>query len=137
MDGPYREKLPSNFGGKKMSSSVYCPRGKIILPMGDCLQCEFIRKDDDISNIWCRFLIGNQQFDEERETRAEQDKPDDEIRRLYAKIGYKRKRADLFYKTGKPRIAEKIENEIMKLRKEIKQHEIENQEFNQKKKTAL
>jgi hypothetical protein len=118
-------------------ADIHCPKYKEILPMGDCLQCKFIRKDDDISSIWCRFLIGNPQLEEERATGAEQDKPDDEIRRLYAKIGYKRKRADLFYKTGKPRIAEKIENEIMKLRKEIKQHEIENQKFNHKEKASL
>lgn len=107
-------------------SSVHCPKDKASIPMGNCLKCEFVRKQEDVSSIWCRYLIGKSQ---------EQEKND--YRRLYAQVNYKRKRADRLYKTGKPRIAEQIEYEIMTLRKEIKQHEVKNETFDQKKKTVL
>jgi hypothetical protein len=118
-------------------SFVHCPKDKDIIPMENCCKCEYIRRDDDVSNIWCRYLIGNRKVAEECAAGEERAKQNDEVRSLYARIGYKRKRADLMYKTGKSRVAEEIEHEIMKLRKEIKQHEIENQKFNHKEKAAL
>jgi hypothetical protein len=119
-----------------MSSSVNCPKDYKIIPMKNCCKCLYVRKDDDISTIWCRYLIGNRPQEAERET-IEQAKPHNELRKLYARINYKRKRADRLYKTGRPRVAEEIEFEIMKLRKEIKQHEIKNQKVNPEEKTAL
>lgn len=119
-----------------MSSSVHCPKDKEIIPMENCNECDFIRKKEDVSTVFCRFLIGNRQFEEERSARAAKERPNDETRRISALINFKQKKADHFYKTGKPRIAEQIEFEIMKLRKEIKQHEIENQTFYQKEKAA-
>lgn len=38
--------------------TVHCPKDRGQVPMQDCLSCEFVRSDEDISNIWCRYLIG-------------------------------------------------------------------------------
>ncbi len=39
-------------------ASVHCPRLKKSVPMEQCLICKYIRRDDDVSNIWCRYGIG-------------------------------------------------------------------------------
>jgi hypothetical protein len=100
-----------------MSSSVSCPREKEIIPMENCCKCEHIRKEDDVSTVFCRFLIGKYAA------------PKKDIRTLYTQINYKQRRAERFYKIGKPKIAEQYEYEIMKLRKEIKEYEIKDKTF--------
>jgi len=38
-------------------AQVHCPWCKRIIEMSNCLKCKYIRKEDDISMIWCRFRI--------------------------------------------------------------------------------
>lgn len=109
-------------------SSVHCPKVSKILPMDNCQRCGYIRKEDDPSSIWCRYMIGR--TFEKLETKKDK-------RYLYSQVAYKEKLADRLYKTGKTRIADEISREIMILRKEIKQYEIETKAFNQEEKTNM
>jgi hypothetical protein len=130
-------------GGNKSRGLITCPQfpapeGSLFksqsICMSHCSSCEFFRKDDDVSNIWCRYRIENRKLEQVAKAEPQEEQQSNEIRNIYALINYKKKQAENYYKTGKPRIAEKIEHEIMALRKE---HGINDQTVNQKEKTAL
>lgn len=106
-------------------ASVHCPKDVKIQEMKECLSCEYIRKEDDASTIWCRYAIGKIR---EQET---------DLRKYYAQINYKTKLADKLYKTGKPYAADEIMRQVTILRKELKEHENKNSPFNTEKKTVI
>ena len=46
---------------------TYCPREKTLLHDDVCSHCEYKRRPDDVSNLWCRYRIGKIQEQREQE----------------------------------------------------------------------
>ena len=44
-----------------------CPKEQIVLSDDVCSHCEYKRRPDDVSNLWCRYRIGKIQEQQELE----------------------------------------------------------------------
>ena len=58
---------PCPDGGTGGVGMTLCPKEQIVLSDDVCSHCEYKRRPDDVSNLWCRYRIGKIQEQQEQQ----------------------------------------------------------------------
>lgn len=41
--------------------NITCPKEGRMIPLDTCITCKYLRREDDVSNMWCRWRIGRKE----------------------------------------------------------------------------
>lgn len=95
-------------------ADIQCPEINKVRLMSDCLTCPHLRKEEDVSNIWCRYLIGRNAGETRKEV---------PINALRLQMEENIRKAEHMYKRGWVKIADSYSFEATKLLHEIRRRE--------------